>query len=181
MSRLAGWISPLDDDVPSDTPCSRRTDRAARVVAASAAHVYRAFVTPTAVARWLPPDGMTADVHAWDARPGGDVHVTLRYDERSLGSPGKTTDRTDVVRGRFVEAIEDERVVLEVDFEADDPAFAGTMTMTWSLEDAAGGTRVSFVAEDVPPGIDREAHEEGLRSTLEHLASVVERGLDSIT
>jgi len=161
-------------------PSFRRTDRAARVVAASAAHVYRAFVTPAAVALWLPPDGMTANVHAWEARPGGTVHVTLRYDERSLGSPGKTTDRTDVVRGRFVEAIEDERVVLEVDFEADDPRFAGTMVMTWSLHGSAGGTRVSFVAEDVPPGIDRESHEAGLRSTLEHLAAHVERGREAI-
>jgi uncharacterized protein YndB with AHSA1/START domain len=147
------------------------------VIAAPCARVFRAFVTPAAVARWLPPDGMTADVHAWDARPGGAVHVTLRYDERPPGSPGKTTDRTDVVRGRFVEAVEDERVVLEVDFEADDPAFAGTMTMTWSLHATAGGTRASLVAENVPPGIAPEAHETGLRSTLEHLAAYVEPGI----
>jgi len=73
--------------------------------------------------------------------------------------------------------IEDERVVLEVDFEADDPAFAGTMT--WSLQAAAGGTCVSFVAENVPPGIEPEAHEAGLRSTLEHLAASVERGREA--
>ncbi len=75
--------------------------------------------------------------------------------------------------------IEDERVVLEVDFEADDPAFAGTMTMTWSLQAAAGRTCVSFVAENVPPGIDTEAHEAGLHSTLEHLAASVERGREA--
>lgn len=109
-----------------------------------------------AVASWIAPDGMTADVHAWEARPGGAVHVTLRYDERSLRNPGKTTDRTDVGGGRFVEAREGERVVLEVDFEADAPRLAGTLAMTWSLHGSSGGTRVSFVAEDVPPGIDRE-------------------------
>ena len=62
-----------------------------------------------------------------------------------------------------------QRVVQLVRFRSDDPAFAGTMRMVWDLEPAEGGTRVIFLAEDVPPGISKEDHDAGLRSSLENL------------
>ena len=57
-----------------------------------------------------------------------------------------------------------------VDFESDDPAFAGTMTMTWTLTADAGGTRVDITAADVPSGISAEDHAAGLASSLANLA-----------
>ena len=49
------------------------------------------------------------------------------------------------------------------------------MTMTWSLAAVAAGTEVTIRCEDVPPGIRKEDHDEGLRSTLDNLAAFIER------
>ena len=61
-----------------------------------------------------------------------------------------------------------------VDFESDDPALAGTMTMTWSVSDVEGGTLVDVRADDVPTGISAEDHAAGLASSLANLAAYVE-------
>ena len=62
-----------------------------------------------------------------------------------------------------------------MDFVSDDPAYAGTMTMTWEVAAAGAGTRVDIVAEDVPDGISAEDHAAGLASSLTNLAAYVER------
>jgi hypothetical protein len=67
------------------------------------------------------------------------------------------------------------RVVQAVDFVSDDPAFAGTMTMTWQLSAVAEGTRVEVRAEDVPTGISAEDHAAGMASSLANLAEYLER------
>ena len=67
-----------------------------------------------------------------------------------------------------------QRVVQAFEFDSPDPAFAGTMTMRWVLEAAAGGTVVTVVAENVPPGISQADHEIGMNSSLAHLAAYVE-------
>ena len=77
----------------------------------------------------------------------------------------------DIVDGRFVEIVPGTRVVQAVDFVSDDPAFAGTMLMTWSVTDVAEGTRVDIVADDVPDGISAEDHRAGLESSLQNLAT----------
>jgi hypothetical protein len=61
-----------------------------------------------------------------------------------------------------------------VDFVSDDPAFAGTMTMTWAVQQVEGGTRVEFVADDVPDGVSSEDHAAGLTSSLDNLARHLE-------
>jgi hypothetical protein len=62
-----------------------------------------------------------------------------------------------------------------VDFVSDDPAYAGTMTMTWQVTAVEAGTRVDIVAQDVPDGISPEDHAAGLASSLTNLAAYVER------
>jgi uncharacterized protein YndB with AHSA1/START domain len=131
------------------------------------------MVDGDAVARWLPPSGMTGRVERFDARPGGSYRLVLTLTDGSSGS-GKSTPDSDVVEARFVEIVPDERVVQAVDFVSDDPAFAGTMTMTWQLSDEDGGTRVDIRADDVPPGISAEDHAMGMRSTLANLAAFLE-------
>ena len=59
-------------------------------------------------------------------------------------------------------------------FLSEDPAYAGTMTMTWEIEAVAGGTRVQITVEDVPSGISADDHEAGLKSSLENLARLLE-------
>ena len=144
-----------------------RVDRAARVVAATRDRVYSALTEPDALLQWLPPAGMTGRFERYDATPGGSYRLVLTYDHAAAG---KTTPDSDVVEARFVELVPGARVVQEVQFESDDPAYAGTMRMTWSLEPVEGGTRVEFRAEDVPQGISAEDHAAGLESSLGNLA-----------
>ncbi len=61
-----------------------------------------------------------------------------------------------------------------MDFASDDPAFAGTMTMTWAVQAVGGGTRVEITADDVPDGISADDHAAGLSSSLDNLARHVE-------
>ncbi|MGF6173068.1 SRPBCC family protein [Ensifer sp. 4252] len=152
----------------------RRTDSAERVIAASAPAIYQALLDPQAVARWLPPEGMTGRVHAFEAKEGGRYRMALVYDKPEHGNRGKTSEHTDIVEGRFVELRPNERVVQQVKFEAEDPAFAGIMTITWALETVSGGTRVRVTCANVPEGISHEDHEVGLSSTLANLAAFTE-------
>jgi uncharacterized protein YndB with AHSA1/START domain len=144
------------------------------VVAAPPERVYAAFVDPEALVAWLPPQGMTARFERFDPRPGGTYRLVLTYADPS-GAPGKTSADSDVVEGRFVAVVPSVRVVQAVDFVSDDPAFAGTMTMTWEVTAEDGGSRVEITADDVPDGIAAEDHATGLASSLENLAAYVER------
>ena len=152
-----------------------RIDSATRVVAAAPATVYTALLTPAALEEWLPPEGMRGRVERWDPRPGGGFRMVLTYLD-ATGSPGKTSAATDVVDIGFTELVAGERVVQQAVFEADDPAFAGTMTMTWALAAAGEGTEVTVTATGVPPGIDQAVHRTAMASSLANLAAFVEGG-----
>lgn len=151
----------------------KRTDGAARLIAAAPAEVYAALLDPDALAAWLPPEGMRGRIEHWDPRPGGGFRMVLTYLD-AAGAPGKSTDATDVVDVAFAELVPSSLVVQRAVFDAEDPAFAGTMTMSWRLAAEDGGTRVTVVAENVPPGIDQAVHEEGIASSLANLAAYVE-------
>ena len=146
-----------------------RTDRASRVIPAPPERVYAAFVDPEALASWLPPEGMRARFERFDPRPGGSYRLVLTYADASRAR-GKATADSDVVEARFVDVVPEVRVVQEVDFVSDDPAFAGTMTMTWEVSAVDEGTRVDITADDVPDGISAEDHAVGLASSLANLA-----------
>jgi uncharacterized protein YndB with AHSA1/START domain len=146
--------------------------RVRRHVNAPRARVYAALVDPDAIARWKVPAGMTCEVHAFDAREGGTFRISLTYD--APGKAGKTTEHTDTYRGRFAELVPDERVVEVDEFETDDPALRGEMTVTITLTDADGGTDVLGVHEGLPPGAPIADNEAGWRSSLARLAALVE-------
>ena len=150
-----------------------RTDRSSRVIDAPAARVFNALLDREALEAWLPPAGMTARFERFDARPGGSYRLVLTYVDPT-DSPGKTSADSDTVEARFVDVVRNERVVQAIDFVADDPALAGTMTMTWALETVDGGTRVEITAHDVPDGISADDHAAGMTSSLDNLASYVE-------
>ena len=147
-----------------------RIDRAVADVDASPGEVYAAFVDADALASWLPTDGMTGEISEADLRVGGGFTMTLRYDEAPEGG-GKTTERTDVSRVAIDELVEPVRVVWGVEFDSDDPDNAGRMTMTWTFTARDKGTRVAIDATDVPPGIDVEAHQQGMDASLANLAA----------
>ena len=151
-----------------------RTDRASRVVAAPPERVWAALVDPEALMVWLPPGEMTGRFERFDARPGGSYRMVLTYSDAS-GAPGKATAESDIVEARFVDIVSGERVVQAVDFVSNDPAYAGTMTMTWEVTAVNGRTRVDIVADGVPDGISAEDHAAGLNSSLANLAAYVEQ------
>jgi uncharacterized protein YndB with AHSA1/START domain len=151
-----------------------RTDSGSRVIAAPLERVWRALIDPGALLAWLPPGEMTGKLERFDARPGGSYRLVLTYADAS-GAPGKATAGSDIVEARFVDIVPGERVVQAVDFVSDDPAYAGTMTMTWAVTAVSEGTRVDIVAEDVPDGISAEDHAAGLSSSLSNLAAYIER------
>jgi uncharacterized protein YndB with AHSA1/START domain len=151
-----------------------RTDRASRVIAAPLERVYAALVDPDALIAWLPPEGMSGRFERFDARPGGSYRMVLTYADAS-GAPGKATADSDIVEGRFLDVVPGARVVQAVDFVSDDPAYAGTMTMTWEVTAVDAGTRVGIRADDVPDGISAQDHAAGLASSLANLAAYLER------
>lgn len=99
--------------------------------------------------------------------------MTLVYSVAQHGR-GKSTEDTDVVEARFIELIPNEKIVEAVEFKSDNPAFAGTMTMTAVFTAVVNGTKVTLTAENVPTGISEVDHRAGMDSSLKNLANLVE-------
>lgn len=150
-----------------------RTHSASRIILATPRAIFRALIDPEVIPRWRPPAGMTARIFAFDARSGGGYRLALVHED-ATGNPGKSTADSDLIRGRFVDLVPDERLVEAVEFEDTAPAFAGMMTITTTLLPVTGGTKVMFVAANVPPGITAADHKAGMASTLKNLANLLE-------
>ena len=165
----------LEQGVPNEASGKMRRVRSTRVsrhVNAPRTKVYAALIDPNAVASWKVPTGMTCRVHAFEAREGGTLRISLTYDAPT--EAGKTAARTDTYRGRFVELVPNERVVEVDEFETADPALRGEMKITITLADADGGTEVMGVHEGLPPGVSIADNEAGWASALARLAALVE-------
>lgn len=145
-----------------------------RHINAPRALVYRTLLDPRAIAQWKVPDGMTCHVHAFDARVGGTIRVSLTYDAPT--ETGKTTAHTDTYHGRFVTLVPNEQIVEVDEFETTDPTLRGEMTITITLVDADGGTDLLGVHEGLPPGVSPADNEIGWQMALAKLAALVEAG-----
>ncbi len=124
------------------------SSRISQIIHAPRERVYAALLDPSAVGRWKVPAGMRCEVHEFDAREGGSIRISLTYEEP--GRAGKTHGRTDTYRGRFVTLVPGELVVEADEFEADDPALQGEMTITIRLSDAPHGTELVAVHDGLP-------------------------------
>lgn len=148
--------------------CHLHADRAA---------VYRALLDAEAVRTWMVPDDMTSTIHAFEPAEGGMFHISLTYDAPT--GTGKTDPQTDTFHGRFTRLVPDREVVQVVEFDSDDPALAGEMTITYRLADApGGGTDLEGVHEGLPPGLDAAENELGWRMSMAKLATLVEGGVN---
>ena len=123
---------------------------------ASRSKVYETLLDPRRIADWKVPEGMTAQVHAFDAREGGEIRVSLSYDQEE--AQGKTQKNVDTYHGRFIRLIPDE-VIVEVDaFESDDPALQGDMTITYILTDSVTDTQAGNLTGNLTkPSADAKA------------------------
>ena len=96
--------------------------------------------------------------------------MSLFYPPNERVLRGKTSDKEDMVNVRFVELDPPRKIVETVSFVTTDRAFLGEMTMTATFEELPGGTEVTLVFKDLPPGLRAEDNEAGARLSLGQLA-----------
>jgi uncharacterized protein YndB with AHSA1/START domain len=145
-----------------------------RLIRASRAEVWRAFTDPEALVAWLPPGEMTGTMHRFDASPAGGYEMSLFYPE-TAPPRGKTADREDRVRVRFVELAPEARIVQAVTFVSPDAAALQDETLlAITLAERPGGTWVVMAFENLPPSVRPEDNDEGTRQSLEQLARFLE-------
>src|SRR5581483_7779288 len=154
---------------------AKRADTVSRIIAAPPRTLYHAFLDREAVASWRPPAGMKCEIYSFDPREGGSFRMRFSYTETDHSLPGKTSEHSDVFRGRFLELVPAERIVEMVEFESGNPSFAGPMTVITTFTAVLEGTRVTIRCENVPEGISAADHEAGIGSTLANLTAFAER------
>lgn len=142
--------------------------RVSKIVKASPAEVYETFMDPAILVEWLPPGEMTGRIHDFDARPGGGYGMSLFYPAGN--ARGKTSEREDRVRVRFVELAPPHRIVEAVTFHMTDPTLMGEMVLVATFAEVSGGTDVTIACHDLPPGLRAADNEAGTRESLENLA-----------
>lgn len=139
------------------------TIRLHRVLRADADTVYKAFLDPDAMVKWLPPHGFTAKVHEHDARVGGTYRMSFT---------NFRTGASHAFGGEFLELVPGEKLRYADRFE--DPNLPGQMEVTVTLTAVAVGTDVAIVQEGVPDVIPPEACYLGWQESLILLAQLVE-------
>ncbi len=139
------------------------TVRLHRVLKASPERVYRAFLDAAAMAKWLPPNGFTGNVHHLDAKVGG------RYD---MSFTNFTTGHSHAFGGEYLELVPHERIRYTARF--DDPNLPGRMQTTVSLRAVFCGVALDIVQEGIPEAIPPEACYLGWQESLVLLAQLVE-------
>ena len=139
------------------------TVRLHRVLRASPERVYRAFLDPDAMTKWLPPNGFTGRVHELDARVGG---------RHRMSFTNFTTGQSHAFGGEYVELVPNERLRYTDRF--DDANLPGTMQVTITLTRVSCGTELGIVQEGIPDVIPVDACYLGWQESLAQLATLVE-------
>jgi uncharacterized protein YndB with AHSA1/START domain len=142
---------------------SDRTINLLRVLRTSPAKVYRAFLEPNALAKWLPPYGFTCSVDHLDAKVGGTFRMT--FDNFSHGGGH-------AFGGEYLELVPNERIRYTDRF--DDPQLPGVMSVTVALRPVLCGTELSVTQSGIPEAIPLEMCYLGWQESLLQLAALVE-------
>ena len=142
---------------------STSTIRLHRVLRATPERVYRAFLDPDAMAKWLPPHGFTGTVHHMDAKVGGTYKMSFTNFSTGNGHS---------FGGEYLELVPNERIVHTDVF--DDPNLPGQMKVTIVLKKVIVGTELNIVQEGIPDVIPAEACYLGWQESLTLLAQLVE-------
>lgn len=149
-----------------------RIDVVSRTIRATPEAIFQAFSDRHALETWLPPAGMRAQAAGFEFREGGGYRMRLVYLDPHE-APGKSSDDADDVEVRFVRLQAPHLVEQEVTFKSLKAEYHGVMIMRWTLDPAEGGTEVTVTCTNVPGGITRVDHEEGISSSLANLAAYV--------
>jgi uncharacterized protein YndB with AHSA1/START domain len=134
-----------------------------RVLRAPAERIYRAFLNPEAMAKWLPPHGFTGKVHSIKPEVGGTYKMSFT---------NLTTGSSHSFGGEFLELVPNERIRYTDRF--DDPNLAGLMHTTVTLKKVSVGTELTVVQEGIPSAIPVEACYLGWQESLTLLTQLVE-------
>lgn len=143
------------------------TVRLHRVMATSPQKLYRAFIEPDALAKWLPPNGFVCTVHHLEPKVGGTFRMSFR---------NFTNGHSHAFGGEYVELIPGELVRYTDKF--DDPNLPGEMQVTVTLKPVSVGTDLSIEQAGVPDVIPPEACYLGWQESLRNLARLVEPEID---
>jgi uncharacterized protein YndB with AHSA1/START domain len=144
-------------------PTATGTVRLHRVLKAPPERVYRAFLDPDAMAKWLPPHGFTGKVQRMDARVGGGHRMSFT---------NFSTGQSHSFGGTYVELVPNQRIRYTDTF--DDPSLPGEMAVTVTLRAVSAGTDLSIVQEGIPAMIPVEMCYLGWQESLALLAHLVE-------
>jgi uncharacterized protein YndB with AHSA1/START domain len=142
---------------------STNTVRLHRVLRATPERVYRAFLDPDALAKWLPPNGFTCKVHEMNAVVGGSHRMSFT---------NFSTGNSNAFGGTYKELVPNERIRYTDSFE--DPNLPGEMQATITLAQVSCGTELNIVQEGLPDVIPLEGCYLGWQESLAQLASLVE-------
>ena len=134
-----------------------------RVLKSTADRVYRAFLTPEAMAKWLPPHGFTGTVHEMDGRVGGKYRMSFT---------NFTTGGSHSFGGEYLELVTNQKLRYTATF--DDPNLPGQMQTTVTLREVFCGVELKVVQEGIPAVIPAEACYLGWQESLILLAQLVE-------
>ncbi len=144
------------------------TIRLHRVLRAPAERIYRAFLDPDALCRWLPPYGYLGKIDRIDPQVGGTFHMTFT----NFG-----TGDNHSFESKFLELVPGERVRLADKF--DDPGLVGNMTKTIMLRSVSCGTEMEILHEGLPSAIPAEMCYLGWQESLLQLQRLVEPEIPS--
>ena len=139
------------------------TIRLHRVLKTTPQKLYKAFIDPDAMAKWLPPNGFTGKVHQMDAKVGGQYRMSF-----TNFSSGKSHS----FGGKYLELVPGERLVYTDKF--DDPNLPGEMRTTIAMKKVSCGTELNITQEGIPDMIPAEMCYLGWQESLALLAKLVE-------
>ena len=139
------------------------TVRLHRVLATRPEKVYRAFLEPDALAKWLPPNGFACTVHHLEPKVGGKHKISFR---------NFTTGQSHAFGGEYLELVPNERLCYSDEF--DNPGLPGQLRVTVTLRRVKVGTELNIVQEGIPDAIPQEACYLGWQDSLINLAKLVE-------
>jgi uncharacterized protein YndB with AHSA1/START domain len=139
------------------------TIRLHRVIKAPAERIYRAFIDPAAMCKWLPPNGFTGTIHHMEAKVGGNFRMSFT---------NFTTQSSMSFGGDYLEMIPNKKLIYTDKF--DDPNLPDLMTVTVHFKEVSCGTEVNITQEGVPSVIPAEACYLGWQESLILLSKLVE-------
>jgi len=134
-----------------------------RVLKTSAEKVYRAFLTPEALAQWLPPNGFTAVFHRLEPKVGGTFRASFT---------NFTTQQSHSFGGKYIELIPNQKIRHTDEFE--DPNLPGTMYVTATIKEVSCGVELTVTQDGIPEMIPLENCYLGWQESLDSLACLVE-------